>query len=268
MLKYVLAVLLSLAATPAYAAVITTVEWESKPGAPWAYSGTVIDCTVTPSPSGGCALKFTYPAGTYPTSFSGGRAAYEPGNLGKDIYFGAWMRYSSPFQFHTNGQKMDMYYLAGTFTGGPGCRNIGFGYYQNGFSATPQICWATSTYNQRENIGSWDEQAALNQWHWYEQHIKIPSSGGAYDGVAEMWVDDVLKLRYTNMHFPAPGDEAGLGVLQHTAEYGGGPSVINTTQYWWVDHTVISTTRIGTPGGASPPNDTTPPTPPTALTAQ
>ena len=49
------------------AAVIDTSEWETKPGAPWSYSGTIVDCTVPVSPAGGCALRFTYPAGTYTT---------------------------------------------------------------------------------------------------------------------------------------------------------------------------------------------------------
>ena len=231
----------------AQAAVITTAEWESKPGAPWSYSGTVVDCAVTPSPSGGCALKFTYPAGTYSTSFGGGRAEYSISGQPMDLYIGAWMRYSSPFQFHPNGQKVNFFILG---TPGAGvCRNVAFGFIYGQYSATPQICWAngTSTYNNVANKSAWDETAHLNEWHWYEMRVKLNTPGGA-DGIAEMWIDDAPHLQYFNIKFRDVGDTAGYGSMQHTAEYGGGGSTVNQNQYWWVDHTVLSTTRIGMPG--------------------
>jgi hypothetical protein len=236
-------------ANVAQAEVITTVEWESKPGAPWSYTNgfPTIDCTVTPSPSGGCALKFTYTAGTYSTSFGGGRAEYAISGQPTDLYIGAWMRYSSPFQFHPVGQKVNFFILAGSNTG---CRNVAFGINYTNYSATPQICWGTGTYSNYANKSSWDKTAHLNEWHWYEQRIRVNTPGGS-DGIAQMWIDDVLQLEYFNLRLRDVGDTAGLGTMQHTAEYGGGGSVVNQNQYWWVDHTVISTTRIGRPGGAS-----------------
>lgn len=242
---------------PVQAAVITTVEWESKPGAPWSYAagqgqnisppqpGASIDCTVTPSPSGGCALKFVYPAGTYGTSFGGGRADYAIAGQPTDLYIGAWMRYSSPFQFHPIGQKVNFFNLVGVNA----CRNVAFGFSNGTYSATPQICWGGGTYNNYANRSGWDKNAHLNEWHWYEMHIKLNTPGGA-DGVAEMWIDDVLHLQYFNLRFRDVGDTAAFGAMQHSAEYGGGGSTINQTQFWWVDHTVISTTRIGRPGGS------------------
>ena len=108
----------------AQAAVITTVEWESKPGAPWSYGSaqTDIDCAMPPSPSGGCAFRITYPAGTYDTSFSAGRTAYALSGEPTDLYVGAWMRYSDPFAFHPIGHKVNFFVLAGA---NPGCRQAG-----------------------------------------------------------------------------------------------------------------------------------------------
>lgn len=250
---------------------ITTVEWETKPGAPWSYaggvsgSGAAIDCTVPPSPSGGCALRFYYPAGTYPLSFGGGRAEYALPVGQMDLYIGAWMRYSNPFQFHTNGQKVNFFILAGSNTG---CRNVSFGYIFSKWSATPQICWGPGTQNNYENLlRSWDEQAHLNEWFWVEQRMKLNTPGG-FNGAADLWINDVPYLHYTNLPIRAPGDNALWGSMQHTAEYGGGGSTVSQNQYWWVDHTVISTTRIGRPGGPPPSTDTTPPLTPAGLNVQ
>lgn len=243
----------------AQAAVITTVEWESKPGEPWSYTSgrPNIDCVVPPSPAGGCALRFEYPAGTYSTSFGGGRAEYQISGQPTDLYIGAWVRYSSPFQFHPVGQKVNFFILQG----GANCRNVAFGFSNGTYSATPQICWGGGTYNNYANKSSWDKTAHLNEWHWYEQRIKLNTPGGA-DGIAEMWIDDVLHLQYFNLRYRAVGDNAGHGSMQHTAEYGGGGSVVNQNQYWWVDHTVISTTRIGRPGGAIASTDSVAPAAP------
>lgn len=236
-------------ANVAQAEVFTTAEWESKPGAPWSYTSgrPNIDCVVPPSPAGGCALRFEYPAGTYSTSFGGGRAEYAISGQPTDLYIGAWMRYSSPFQFHPIGHKVNFFILAG---GNTGCRNVAFGFSNGAYSATPQICWGGGTYINYANRSGWDETAHLNEWHWYEMRIKVNTPGGS-DGIAEMWIDDVLHLQYFNLRFRDVGDTAGYGAMQHTAEYGGGGSVINQNQFWWVDHSVISTTRIGRPGGAS-----------------
>lgn len=245
----------------AHAAVLDTQEWESFAGAPWSYTSgrPVIDCAVPASPSGGCALKFIYPAGTYATSFGGGRAERTILGSPTDLYIGAWMRYSSPFQFHQIGQKVNFFVLSGVGQ----CRNVAFGYSNGALAATPQICWAdgTSTTNFLMNQASWGETAHLNEWHWYEQHVRL-NTPGVRDGIAEMWIDDVLYVRHTNVPIRDVGDTAGWGLMQHTAEYGGGGSILNQDQYWWVDHTVLSTTRIGRPG-TTPPGDTIAPRSPT-----
>ena len=91
--------------------------------------------------------------------------------------------------------------------------------------------------------------------------VKLNTPGGA-DGIAEMWIDDVLHLQYFDVRLRDVGDSAGYGAMQHTAEYGGGGSVVNQNQYWWVDHTVLSTTRIGRPGGPIASTDSDAPTVP------
>jgi hypothetical protein len=253
-------------ANVAQAAVITTVEWESKPGAPWSYAsgtfgtGATIDCAMPPSPSGGCALRMLYPAGTYSSSFGAGRAEYDLSGEPTDLYVGAWMRYSDPFTFHPVGHKVNFFVLAGA---NPGCRNVAMGYISNILGMAPQICWGIGTHNYVQNVNAWYETAHLNEWHWYEEHIRVNTPGVA-DGIMQVWIDDVLYVEYSNVPFRNVGDTAGLGAIQHTGEWGGGGVVIRQTGYWWIDHTVISTTRIGHPAVGG---DTTPPRPPTNFMA-
>ena len=266
------------------AQVIDTQEWETKPGLPWSYSsgqsgtGASVDCTVTPSPSGGCALRMVYPAGTYSTSFGGGRASRDITGNPTDLYIGAWMRYSNPFQFHSNGQKVNFWILSQTqrcngLSNPAQTVNVAIGYIGAGGNATlassPQVCWNGAPLSQIffQNAANWDETAHLNQWHWYEMRSKMNTPGQA-DGINQVWIDDILYLDIQNVRILNTGESGGHSGMQHTAEYGGGGSTIATTQYWWIDHTVLSTARIGMPGGTPVPTDTTPPTAPTSLVAQ
>lgn len=279
MLKKVLGFLLGLALllpTFSYAnhavghnGVLLIQEWSgpgNRPGGNWSYNTTelegkpTIDCSVTPSPSGGCALKFTYAAGTYSSSMNGGRAAYSPiPGSPTDLYIGSWQRYSSNFVAHPNGWKAEFYILAGTFNGQTGgCRNIAMGWSSTVMTAATQVCWATGrspTY--LGNVGVWDFNSHRNQWVWVEKRVKV-NTPGVCDGTMQQWMNDVLYMDYqNNVCFRQPGDFAGIGSMQHTAEYGGGGSTIAATQYWYVDHTVFSTQRIGMPGGVV--GDVTPP---------
>jgi hypothetical protein len=168
------------------------------------------------------------------------------------------MRYSSPFTFHPIGHKVNFYVLAGTNTG---CRNVAMGYINGILGFAPQICWGIGTHNYYQNIATWGQNSHLTEWHWYEERIKVNTPGVA-DGIVQIWIDDVIYADYSNIPFRDVGDTRGFGAIQHTGEWGGGGGTIPTTGYWWIDHTVISTSRIGRPGGTV---DTTPPAQPTGL---
>ena len=250
----------------AQAAVITTVEWESKPGAPWSYGSaqTDIDCAMPPSPSGGCAFRITYPAGTYSTSFSAGRTEFSFGGNPLEVYLGAWMRYSDPFTFHPIGHKVNFFILTGP---NPGCRNIATGYGYDKLGGAPQICWGIGTKSYSQNVRSWDHHAHLGEWHWYEMRVKVNTPGLA-DGIMQVWIDDLLYIDYSNVPFRDVGDNAGWGTIQHTGEWGGGGGTITQTGYWWIDHTVLSTGRIGMPRSGSASTDSVAPVAPAGFRFQ
>ena len=267
-----IALSVTLWAASAQAAVIDTQEWTARPGNPWSYtqSGATVDpapaCGGGSSPSGGSALVFIYAAGTYSTSFSAGRAERAISPSLTELYFGHWNCYSSNFVWHPNGTKMDFFISsAGSLLTGLVGQHWNFAC---GFAApaanqgcTVQQGWAPYGNNPC-NIS-----ACVNTrdtWQWHEWRVKVNTPGQA-DGEFDLWIDNVLKSSYRNIKFLDSTMGGGFGSLQHTAEYGGGGSTLLSTQKWWVDHTVLSTTRIGRPGGVSS-GDTTPPSTPANFT--
>ena len=215
-IKHLLVCTLTLVSYPAFAAVLLTQEWNGPglPGGGWSFNAPpVIDCAVPASPSGGCALRMTYPAGTYSTSFGGGRGEYSGiSGTPADLYMGMWHKYSSNFVPHPNGWKAEFFILSGA---NPGCRNVSLGYAGLNMGFTPQICW-TPNKNYFTNRNTWDFNAHRNEWHWYEKRIRL-GTPGACDDLVQVWIDDVLYIDHANVCFRGPGDTAGFGSVQHTA---------------------------------------------------
>ena len=253
-------------AVPAHPAVIATNEWVDTTGLGWSYvsglcgCGAVID-NVTNSPSGGGALRFTYNAGTYPQSVSGGRAEYT--FSGKtDLYFGHWMKWSSPWDWHPIGTKID--YLTTTNPDVSGSFRDNFLILVKpsgqGLLFTQQLQQPPGTQNRQMNRGSIAFQ--LNRWYWLEYHARMNTVGKA-DGLFELWIDDTLIMQHNDVTFRTNNNT--WGSAQHSPIWGGnGPATINQQQFFWVGHTVISTTRIGHPAVGG---DTTPPRSPADFTA-
>ena len=247
----------------ALAAVINQQEWSSKPGWPWSYTAgkPSIDNT-TNSPSGGGALRFTFEAGTYSSSTSGGTATFE--TLGHtDLYVGHWMKWSSPFNWNPVGTKID--YLTMSDPNANGNRdNFLFMVQDNGntLTFTQQLWAAPGTQNRNANISSQTFQ--LNRWYWFEFHVRLNTVGQA-NGLLEAWVDNKLVMSHNNVTYRTYNST--WGNFSHATVWGGGGGTISQQQYFWVDHTVISTTRIGMPGGG-PAGDSTAPTSPSGIAVQ
>jgi hypothetical protein len=265
-------------ATAAHAAMIHTNEWNNVLQAGWSYSsgycecGAVIDNS-TSTPSGGGALKFIYPAGTYTQSIGGGRAEFD-GLTGRDYYVGHWVKFSPGFVWHPIGTKIDYQYVnltqtaigsqaAFTIRVDPGGRRLALDITIQGngqFVGLPHTIYSNQT-----------TPIVPGQWQWLEYHVKLndvltanPNVAEVVpNGVLEVWIDDMMQANYNNLRFTDRQGQTWKR-FQHSPEYGGGgSSTIPTTQYLWVGHTVISTTRIGRPFTGS--SDTTPPGPPRNL---
>jgi hypothetical protein len=80
------------------------------------------------------------------------------------------------------------------------------------------------------------------------------------NGVLEVWINDVLQGSWTNLRWRDKQNNTWAHFL-HSPEWGGGGGTIPAEQFIWIDHTVISTTRIGRPGPSPTADTSAPPSP-------
>lgn len=268
-----LALLLVLVPFSAHAVIYETNEWANKTQAGWSYSGTTTD-NATDTPAGGGTIRMQWSAGNYPVccSIGGGRAEY--GNLPAgltELYIGHWVKWSNPYDWNPVGSKIDYMITRDAYAGdlGTGKDNFLTMIQDNGTTLTfTQQLWmdctpGPCTRSRTNNVGSIN--IIKGRWYWLEIHVRY-NTVGVQDGLIEIWLDDVLKMQHSNVTYRTTNTT--IGNFQHSPEWGGGGGVINQTQYVWFDHTVLSSTRIGMPGGVPVPTDTTPPTAPSSLVAQ
>ena len=248
----------------ALAQVQHTNEWDSR-STSWAYSSSdrpSIDTTAN-SPSGGGALRFTYPAATYPTSTTGGRAEYGAlsGGSGTEYYFGHWVKWSPGFTWNPIANKID-YIWARDKT--PTLNSYPYIATRTNFGGNNLIVDVGIDTPHARSCNRTIPTFATGRWYWFEIHVKM-NTVGSRNGVIEVWVDDVQCMSYFDVKMV--DINTTWGYFLHSPEWGGGGGTIPSTQYMWVDHSVISRSRIGRPGSTTP-RDTTPPASPTAITVQ
>jgi hypothetical protein len=173
------------------------------------------------------------------------------------------MKWSSPFKWNSVATKIDYLFLSNV--GPAGHRdNLAFTVRDNGTTLlfTQQLGAAPGTQNRNTNISNQSFQ--LNRWYWFEFHARLNTVGQA-NGLLEAWVDNKLVMSHNNVTYRTYNST--WGNFQHAPVWGGGGGTISQQQYFWVDHTVISTTRIGMPGGSTA-SDTNPPSIPGGVHVQ
>jgi hypothetical protein len=288
MIVHLLVLLLLLVASPAWATVLVTQDWDSMPGAPWSFGGasTTIDASAG-SPSGGGALKITCFQQTL-TQFSTscGRAEIPvPGAL-DEVWFGSWSKWSTNWAWHPIATKYDYIFqqpdpvcghndnlLLANYPGSIGGPS-------GGLLPTAQMVWNHNNPGSCAIPGTYNMPIVQNfqfvpgNWYWIQHHVKA-GGAGACNGIYEQFVGTAstgvtVRVVYEpNLCLRSPNSAAGWSIFQHSLEYGGsGPATIPADQYQWRDHFVMATTQAETnmPGGAPPTPDTTPPTQVTGLT--
>lgn len=233
------------------------------------------------------ALKFVYPQCDFLTDQDGdacGAGAFESGtNWGRtEIYMRQYVRFASNFTF---GGKHFHHATTGASPAGstraPWFNIDG----PNGGQGTPtgtlyadNEAFANVVYlqNQGANIAF-----GRDQWYCLETHTRRDGTGAV--SLLEMWIDDVLRLRYTNVtftnavwiNFYSTGfwntfGTTGSPVTQSQCLASGQPGLSWTgtkcrkaASSKWMDSIVVSTARIGCLGGGG--GGPTPPAAPTGL---
>ncbi len=241
-----------------------------------------------PSPSGGGAIRGQHQPGTYTSSTAGGTSAWvvPAANQLTTVFYGHWICFSNPFDFNPVGTKI--HFLTQRDVSGGNVNPSGRDNYVvnskpggHGLWVTTQMNWDNCTY-PKPNFSveictkNWDENRGhidfvKGRWYWLESQAIMNTTGNGFasshNGTLRVWLDDALMIEYFDVPFRTTPNNVWFH-LANTPILGGGGQVINQEQYMFYDHNVISTQRIGRPGGAPIPGDSTPPTPPTGLTVQ
>ena len=246
------------------AAVLETNEWDNLTRTDWSYccgSKPSIDATVT-SPSGGNTLKFHYEPGTYSASTGGGKADYAA-LTGQEVYVGHWIKWSSNWVWHPIGSKVDYAFrnlfsftnqstAAFTIHFLPGGQTMVFTSNIQGNG----VFYPGTPHDYRVAL---PDPIQFNRWYWFEYRLKLnavtsDTNPPTYvnvvpNGELQFWLDDVQIINRSDVRWTDRVGDSWHNAL-HSPEYGGGgTSVIPTPGIdLWMDHTVISTTRIGRPG--------------------
>lgn len=275
------------------AAVLETNEWGNRTQLGWEYStptaGPINDLAPAggcgASPSGGGTIRGSFNAGTTGSSVSGGVSRYivPSSTIITTLFYGHWICFSTPFDFHPIGTKI--HFNTNRAASGGNVNPTGKDNYVinarpggHGVWVTTQINWDNCTYpnpnfaveictkNWFENRGH--VELVPGRYYWLETQAIMNTTGNGFasshDGILRAWIDDVLVIEYTDVVFRTTANN-NWGDLSNSPILGGGGMTVNQVQYMYYDHNVISTTRIGRPGGTLPQDTTAPGVP--ALTA-
>jgi hypothetical protein len=261
--------------------VLETNEWNNKTQANWAYAtgATGLGAAIDPVPSGGSspgstgvsnsggsALRMQWNAGNYTASVPGGRAEYTYSPGLSELYWGRWSKWSTGFTWHPIANKTD-YFKCGDISPSIGqVPYVAFRVHNSGLQdLRVDIGIGVQGTGNPHTLSNNIAPVIINSgiWYWFEYRIKLNTPITSQNGIVEAWLNGTLVMSYSNIRITDVATT--LRVMEHSPEWGGGGvSTIPATQYHWVDHTVLSTTPIGVPGGGSP-SDITPPTTPTGL---
>ena len=307
MMKFIMIVLALLLPGAVYAnhqvghgGVVEINEWNNKTQTAWEYSTAGATIRATPpgcgsSPSGGSGISGDFTSamgniGPRSSSTSGGVQRYIVPTATPAIttlFYGHWICFSVPFQFHPIGTKI--HFNTNKFASGGNVNPTGRDNYVinanpngNGVNVTTQINWDNCTYpnpNYATQIctKAWYENRGhvnltAGTWYWLETQATMNTVGNGFssshDGILRAWINDILVIEYFDVVFRTTSGNHWADLANTPILGGGGNWTINQDQYMNYDHNVISTQRIGMPGGVPVPTDVTPPTAPSDLVAQ
>lgn len=92
------------------------------------------------------------------------------------------------------------------------------------------------------------DQSHAGKWYCVEAHVRLNGAGQS-DGVFELWIDDWLEARRTDLNWVGRFSDYGLNTVFFENYWNAGSPV---TQYRYIDNIIVSTRRVGC-GRLTPP---------------
>lgn len=191
-----------------------------------------IDCSSqTPDPP--CSFRGNFPTG-YPANHELAMCWNPFPAEAEEVYVQYYVKFSSNWTWG-RGSKFIFILVGG---GGNIFTSVSGG--SKRFYVTTQT-FATNSYPP--NVGRQPKMVA-GRWYKHVLRLKI-NTPGVLDGIIQLWIDDVLTTRYSNVGFRS-SSQTDRGFREITANYGAAGSDKGAGEYVWFDHSIVSTSPIGT----------------------
>jgi hypothetical protein len=206
------------------------------------YWGTVDLVSDSSSPSGSSKVwRWTYPNGM-PGGEGVGNvwpALSMPGGA-QEMWVQWYWKYSPGFVYHGVVNKQFYFYPSNT---------MGMGIIPDtGVNMQPQ---GPNQANYFPNVNkSLSYVQSTGSWHKYKARF-VMNSNGAFNGIYQAWVDDVMVSNYSNVYY---GNGEAISSPAFVVIYGGMGGSVPQTQYFYMAGIYVGSTEPG--GGSSVPAKT------------
>ncbi len=119
--------------------------------------------------------------------------------------------------------------------------------FHNGYSLMAIYAGSAGGYYNSTNFGWQDVYGGIvsdGSWHWYELHLKMDTTSTPYDGIAQLWVDGILRINSSTANFSNDNTTARLGWLWFDFE-NNQSCVLTTLTSAYVDYDDIAIQTTG-----------------------
>lgn len=185
------------------------------------------------------ALQGFFPIG-HPGGNGVGNFSYNMSGK-RSMYVGMWVKHSSPFQQHPDGDKI-CYYTAQNGNQHPGYTlmrgsRIDYVVQYDGTIDNRQLVPGfpfLGTVIVTSNVSNW----VLGQWNRLEVYLRESTTTTSQDGIVRWWTNGQLCNSFTNVNTAQFGGYTGVHI---NPVYGGGTQVTKTeNDFIWYDHVRIT----------------------------
>lgn len=166
-----------------------------------------------------------------------------------EVYMQFGLQFSNPFTGNPSGVNKVWFIGLKTAAGGEVyplyLQAFGVGTGALTFAVDTQGCPANLGGNSASGDGKFTAGVCTrDSWRSIEVYLKLNSAANVADGIAQVWMDDILKLNKTNLCVVggayAPTTSSLISSIIWNPTWGGGSGTIATEQYQFIDNVYLS----------------------------
>lgn len=203
------------------------------------------------APNGNYSLRMTYPAGMLDGVGPGTSSRYFTAS--NEVWIQYYYKYSSNWQWHSIVNKQ--VYLRCGVNGYDANHTLVADHYGYPFAFHTQHNTDASKNQSFYAPTSATSVLTKNVWHKVVARMVI-NTPGVQDGIAQIWVDDVLLINASNVMHLVASDSGGYMRFSFAPIWGGQTSPrseVSSDMYMWFDRPQVQTTAFGEESDTSAP---------------